>query len=75
MIRTGGDIGFKGSILRVCAQRNDRTADVVRTRVQGAVSDLHAADARYHIDCRAMFMTPLPDQISSSTASNTSEDC
>ena len=76
MIRTDGDIYFKGSILRVtCAQRNDRTADEVRTRVQGAVSDLHAADARYHVDRRARIMTTLHVQSSSSTASNTSEAC
>ena len=30
----------------------------VRIRVQGAESDLHAADARYHGSCRKLFMNP-----------------
>ena len=29
----------------------------MRVRVCGAVSDLHAADARYHKSCRALFMS------------------
>ena len=32
-------------------------AEEVRLRVEGAISDLHAAEARYHVDCRARFMT------------------
>ena len=32
-----------------CDQRGDVQADDVRLRVQGAVSDLHAADAQYHL--------------------------
>ena len=27
-------------------------------RVQGAVGDLHAAEARYSVDCRQRFYTP-----------------
>ena len=38
--------------------RNDELADRVRIRVQGAVGDLHAAEARYHVDCRQRFYTP-----------------
>ena len=33
-------------------------ASEVRVRVCGAVSDLHAADARYHKSCRVNFMFP-----------------
>ena len=30
----------------------------MRIRVQGAASDLHAADARYHYSCRKLFINP-----------------
>ena len=54
----GEDKTFKQGILDVCDQRNDEEAQQVRLRVQGAVSDLHAADAQYHKDCEAIFMSP-----------------
>ena len=38
--------------------RNNELADRVRIRVHGAVGDLHAAEARYHVDCRQRFYTP-----------------
>ena len=38
--------------------RNDELADRVRIRVQGAVGDIHGAEARYHVDCRQIFYTP-----------------
>ena len=47
---------FKEAILDVCDQRNDELAHQVYIRVQGAVSDLHAADAQYHKDCHDSFM-------------------
>ena len=40
-----GRQSFKESILHVCSERNDAMAGEVRTRVEGALSDLHAADA------------------------------
>ena len=48
-------------------------ADDVRLRVQGAVSDLHAADAQYHLDCYNAFMSPKSIQASHNT-SKTSTD-
>ena len=62
----GEDKTFKQGILDVCDQRNDEQAHQVRLRVQGAVSDLHAADAQYHKDCEAIFMSPPPPQYSGS---------
>ena len=53
-----GQKSFKQSILDICTQRNDEIAHQVRIRIEGAVSDLHAADARYHVDCMANFMSP-----------------
>ena len=49
---------FKQSILNICTQHNDEIAHQVRIRIEGAVSDLHAADAQYHVDCMANFMSP-----------------
>ena len=39
---------FKEVILEVCDARNDVLSEQVKITAQGAVSDLHAADARYH---------------------------
>ena len=39
---------FKQSILDTCDKRRDEITSQVRVCVEGAVSDLHAADARYH---------------------------
>lgn len=52
--RTAG--GFKQNILRTCDLRNDALADDVRVRLSGALSDLHAADGQYHLDCYKLFM-------------------
>ncbi|KAG0712797.1 hypothetical protein GWK47_017681 [Chionoecetes opilio] len=46
---------FKQNILHKCDLRNDQLADNVRVRVNGALSDLHAADAQYHEDCYKTF--------------------
>ena len=50
-----GQKAFKEAILETCDQRGDEWAHQVRLRIQGAVSDLHAADAQYHKDCMAKF--------------------
>lgn len=49
--RGSGAKSFKGVILETCDTRNDGWASEVRVCVLGALSDLHAADARYHVDC------------------------
>lgn len=46
---------LKDVILKACDARNDEWAQQVRIRVEGAVSDLHAADAQYHKDCMSTF--------------------
>ena len=51
-------IPIKDMILENCKLRNDELADRVRIRVQGAVWDIHAAEARYYVDCRQIFYTP-----------------
>lgn len=48
---------LKESILETCSVRNDDLAEKVRLRIHGIVGDLHAAEARYHTDCRASFMS------------------
>ena len=44
--RGKGKLLFKEVILNVCDQRGDIEGDNVRIRLQGARSDLHAAEAR-----------------------------
>lgn len=66
-------MSFKQRILLVCDQRNDLPADDVRLRVQGAVSDLHAADAQYHLDCYNAFMSPRAIQASANTIKITTD--
>jgi len=46
---------FKDTILETCDQRDDEWSQEVKLRIQGAVSDLHAADAQYHKDCMSTF--------------------
>ena len=44
-------------------------------RIAGILTDLHAADVRYHVDCRASFMCPRSIQAASRQSSiNTSTD-
>ena len=54
--RGNGLLPFKDVILQVCEQRHDEWGENVSLRVNGAMTDLHSADARYHDDCRENFM-------------------
>ena len=46
---------YKQYIIEKCASRDDAWAEEIRSRVVGSVSDLHAAEARYHRDCMCRF--------------------
>lgn len=52
-----GKTTSKEAILRCAHERNDAWGREVAFRANLAVSDLHAADARYHRDCLAKFFT------------------
>ena len=64
----GSKKSFK-DILEICDSRGDNSARDVRLRVDGAVSDLHAADGRYHYNCRTAFMAPMAAQFAASSSS------
>ena len=49
---------FKEVILNICTQRSNVWGKQVKFRVHGALSDVHAADGRYHEDCKNSFMIP-----------------
>ncbi|KAG0724833.1 hypothetical protein GWK47_039789 [Chionoecetes opilio] len=49
-------MSLKTETLAKCDERNDDWAAQVRIRVSGDISDLHAADARYHVACRTNFV-------------------
>lgn len=59
---------FKAAIVDICHARGDQWANEVLVRVEGAVSDLHAADAKYHYDCRTKFMAPKSVHLAASTS-------
>ena len=52
----GTRLSFKDSILEVCGRRKDAWENQVEVRLQGEISDLHAAEPRYHDSCRKNFM-------------------
>ena len=54
--RGNGSKTFTQLIHDKCIERNDEWAGQVRVHVEGAISDLHAADGRYHVDCMSKFM-------------------
>ena len=48
---------YSDYILSKCCQRSDEWSEQVKLRIQGAVSDLHAVEGRYHVDCRNRFFS------------------
>ena len=57
--RGGKDtLSFKDVLLNICKKRGDQLGDDVRIRLEGATSDLHAAEARYHERCLQIFENP-----------------
>ena len=54
-----GDIAApKQVILNKCQESGDKWSEEIKLRIHGIVSDLRAADARYHVDCKGKFMSP-----------------
>lgn len=62
------------SILEKCEERGDKLSDAVRSRVLGATSDLHAADAQYHADCHAKFFSKRNMKAAQATSSKEHEN-
>ena len=60
---------FKAAIVDNCHARGDQWSNEVLVRVEGAVSDLHATDARYHYDCKTHFMAPRLVQLAKASTS------
>ena len=52
------ETGFKEEILEACEKRKDTQSEQIRMRMGGILTDLHAADVRYHVDCKATFLSP-----------------
>jgi len=77
LCRTADDAkhgSFKDKILATCITRKDAWSEEVSVRVEGALSDLHAADARYHYDCRVRFLGPKTIQQAASASTFVSSD-
>ena len=60
--------------MKTCSVRNDNWADQVRLRVQDAISDLHAADARYHVNCKSSFMSPKNVNVANTSVQSSEDD-
>ena len=54
--------------------RNDNLADQVRLRVQDAISDLHVADARYHVNCKSSCMSPKNVNVANTSVKSSEDD-
>ena len=44
-----------GFATQICDKQQDELIESARDRLEGAASDLHAADARYHVQCYKSF--------------------
>ena len=62
------------SFIDKCNERNDEWAGQVRVHVEGAISDLHAADGRYHVDCMSKFMNKRSVKYVDACSSYTTKD-
>ena len=49
---------IKNTILQTCKERSDEWAEEVQLRISGAISGLHAENARYHVHCYNRFRAP-----------------
>ena len=72
--RGSGSKTFKQSIPYKCHERNDEWAGQVMVHAEGAISDLHAADGRYHVDCMSKFMNKRLVKYADACSSCTTQD-
>ena len=72
--RGSGSKTFKRSILDKCNERNGEWAGQVRVHVEGTISDLHAVDGRYHVDCMSKFMNKRSVKYADACSSCTTQD-
>ena len=55
---TFGNRGLREAILEACEVRNDTQSEQIRVRMGGVLTNLHAADVRYHVDCKVTSCLP-----------------
>ena len=65
---------FKKVMLDACHVRDDEWGHQVRIRVEGAVSELHAADGQYYKECMSLFRGPRNLKYSGSVKVEQAED-
>ena len=65
---------MKQTFLKVCDERGDDVAAGVRVRINAAITDLHAADAQYHLDCYTTFVSKRNIAAASSTSEEQEPD-
>lgn len=57
-------------MIEACKKRSDNWVAEVRLRLDGAVSEIHAADARYHVDCKSKILSPKSVASATKSVSN-----
>ena len=67
-------VEMKQKFLKVCDERGDDVAAGVRVRINAAITDLHAADAQYHLDCYTTFVSKRNIAAASSTSEEQEPD-
>jgi len=53
---------YKQYIVDICDKRDDKLGEIVKQRVLSAVSDLNAADAGCHTQCRTTFLSARTEE-------------
>ena len=71
--KSAGEVEIKQEILRTCQTHVEKWSAGVQILVLGAVNDLHAADARYHAECKLNFMSPRHVHVAIATTSSSSK--
>ena len=56
--KTFGNGGLKEAIFEACEKRKNTQSEQIGGRIVGVYTDFYAADVRYHIDCKATFLSP-----------------
>lgn len=63
-----GRRNLKKEIMKMCERRQDNHAEQISVRVAGIPADLHAANVRYHVDCKVRFMASKSVQYAQAAA-------
>ena len=64
---------LRDAVFEACKKRKDRQSEEIMVRLAGVLSDFHAANVRYHVDCKATFLSPKSIQAAANKSSQSTE--